>query len=149
MHKITLPEFADRLNELMPQIMRGFFRKQPCPLAGTITPVQYLLLNYLHSKGESTMTALSRYLDVTTAAVTGIVERLVRDRFVERLFDPGDRRVIRVRLSAKGSSMLARFAERKKQTIISIFSKISERDRAEYLRIITQVYNVMGEKQNV
>jgi len=148
MEKLSLSEFSDRLNEIMPLIMKGFFRKQACPLVGTVSPAQFLLLNYLQGRGESTMTAVAHYLEVTTAAVTGLVERLVRDGYVLRLPDPADRRIIKVRLSARGAALLAKFTEQKRKTIIRVFSKISERDRQEYLRIVTQVRDIITEEHD-
>jgi DNA-binding MarR family transcriptional regulator len=145
MERLSLHAFADRLNEIMPLIMKGFFRKQASPLVGTLSPAQFLLLNYLQGQGESTMTAVARHLEVTTAAVTGLVERLVRDGYVQRLSDPRDRRIIKVRLSAKGSSLLTKLTEQKRAVILKVFSRISERDRREYLRIVTQVRDIISE----
>lgn len=143
MKKHSLPEFADRLNEIMPLILKGFFRRQPSSLVGAVSPAQFLVMKYLHDQGESTMTVLARYLDVTTAAVTGLVDRMVRERHVERLADPADRRITRVRLSSRGEGILAKFSEQKRATIIKVFSKISERDREEYLRIVTQMRDII------
>ncbi len=143
MARHSLPEFADRLNEIMPLILKGFFRRQPSSLVGAVSPAQFLVMKYLGDEGESTMTALARYLDVTTAAVTGLIDRMVRERHPERLPDPDDRRITRVRLSAQGRGLLRKFTEQKRSTIIKIFSQISEHDREEYLRIVTRMRDII------
>jgi len=49
-----------------------------------------------------TMSALSEHLLVSNGNVTAIVARLVEDGLVTRLQDRSDRRVLRVKLTAKG-----------------------------------------------
>lgn len=48
------------------------------------------------------MSALAQRIDAALPAVTGIVDRLERDGFVERLRDDSDRRVVLVGLTDKG-----------------------------------------------
>ena len=57
-----------------------------------------------------TMTELSRFLMVSNGNVTGIIDRLVADGLVAREAIVGDRRGIRVRLTAKGDSAFSRMA---------------------------------------
>jgi len=49
-----------------------------------------------------TMSALSEHLLVSNGNVTAIVARLVEDGLVTRIQDKSDRRVLRVKLTAKG-----------------------------------------------
>ena len=51
-----------------------------------------------------TMSELSNWLLVSAGNVTSIVTRLIDDGLIERLADGGDRRVIRVKLTAPGQT---------------------------------------------
>ena len=144
MGPISITEFAGKLNEILPIIMREFVRHQSNELVkGKITLPQFLILDILRRESDSTMTHLARIMDVTTAAMTGIVERLVNGGYVARGFDPQDRRIIKIRLTAKGLSVAKDFSHQRTQTIIKIFGKISEQDRLDYLRILTQIKNIL------
>jgi len=144
MGSISITEFAGKLNEILPIIMREFVRHQSNELVkGKITLPQFLILDILRRESDSTMTHLARIMDVTTAAMTGIVERLVNGGYVARGFDPQDRRIIKIRLTAKGLSVAKDFSHQRTQTIIKIFGKISEQDRLDYLRILTQIKNIL------
>ncbi len=57
------------------------------------------------------MSELSAALMVSNGNVTGIIERLVGEDFVERTPIPNDRRAMRVRLTKKGRSDFAKMAE--------------------------------------
>jgi DNA-binding MarR family transcriptional regulator len=145
MEHISITEFAGKLNEILPMIMREFVRHQSNELVkGKITLPQFLILDILRRESDSTMTHLARVMDVTTAAMTGIVERLVNGGYIARGFDPQDRRIIKIRLTAKGLAVAKDFSHQRTQTIIKVFGKISEQDRLDYLRILTQIRDILG-----
>ena len=89
------------------------------------------------------MSDLARIMTVTTAAMTGTVERLVRYGYVERVFDPDDRRIIKIKLSQKGESFIAQINGRRRKANIKIFGQISSQDRENYLRILMQIKNIL------
>ncbi|MDD4940146.1 MAG: MarR family transcriptional regulator [Candidatus Omnitrophica bacterium] len=136
----SLSKFADQINELMPQVIQGFARRQANELyKGKITLPQFLILEFLSRKGESRMTDMARCMHVTTAAMTGMVERLVGYGYVERVYDLKDRRTIRIRLTPSGNSLIKKINEQRRRMVINIFGGIPENDRREYLKILTQV----------
>jgi DNA-binding MarR family transcriptional regulator len=145
---ISLAGFADVINEIMPEIARGFVSRQSDELfRGKITVPQFFLLSYLQKQGELRMTDIARFLSVTTAASTGVVERLVKAGYALRVFDPRDRRIIRIKLSVKGSAVVEKIMRQRRQMIMDIFGEISENERQQYLAILTRIQQVMR-KQN-
>jgi len=148
MREITLAEFADRLNEIMPVLLKEFVRRQADELSkGKITLPQFLILQFLQRDGESKMTSLAQFMHVTTANMTGIVDRLVRDRYVIRIYDPKDRRIIKIKLTAGGNELVKKINEERRKMVIRIFGKISERDRQDYLRILAHIREVLTKEE--
>jgi len=144
MSQISLLEFADRMAEIMPVVMREFARRQVDELyRGKITLPQCLILEYLHQGGESKMTDLAVFMHVTTAAMTGIGDRLVRGGYLIRAYDPEDRRIIKVKLTARGNELVKKFTQQRRQMVIKIFGKISIEDRQDYLRILMQIKEIL------
>jgi DNA-binding MarR family transcriptional regulator len=82
-------------------------------------------------------------MKVTTAAMTGIVDRLVRDGYLARTDDPQDRRIIKVRVTTKGGDLVGRINQQRRLMIIKIFGKIPETDRHDYLRILMQIKEIL------
>lgn len=141
----SLLEFADRINKVMPQIIKEFARRQANELyKGKITLPQFLILEFLNEQGESKMKALAQFMRVTTPAMTGLVDRLVRDGYIVRSYDASDRRIIKAKLTAKGASLVKKINQQRQQMIIQIFGRISEQDRRNYLRILTQIKDVLS-----
>lgn len=139
-----LLEFARQMNEVMPVIVQGFARRQAQELyKGKITLPQLLILDFLLRQGESRMTDIARFMQVTTPAMTGIIERLVRDGYVTRVYHPEDRRIIKVKLTTKGRALVEKINAQRQEMLINIFGHISEADRADYLRILRQIREVL------
>lgn len=77
-----------------------------------ITLPQFDVMAALARKDEGmTMTELSRFLNVSNGNVTGIVDRLVAEKFVTRASPEGDRRAIIVKLTPKGATLFATMAK--------------------------------------
>ncbi len=148
MPHIPLSEFADKLNEIAPAIMRDFAKRQISELyKGKITLPQLLVLDFLDAKGSAKMKDLATFMNVTTAAVTGIVDRLVRDNYLARSYEPKDRRIIRVNLTSKGNELFKKINQQRRQMVIEIFGKISESDRRDYLRILMQIKEILAKEK--
>ena len=144
MSQFSLSEFADKLNELMPVIMKEFSRRQANELyKGKITLPQFLVLESLSRDGAIKMSELAHFMYVSTAAMTGIVDRLVRDGYVVRVLDEVDRRIIKIKLTPRGSGLVKKINEQRNQMTIKIFGKISEKDRNEYLHILSQIKDIL------
>lgn len=140
MTKMTLSEFAGQVTEMMPAIMREFYKHESSGLEKIrITLPQLVVLNILAREGELSMTDLAKCINVTTAAMTGIVDRLVRDGYVVRLSMDGDRRIIKVKTTAKGAKAARSAIEHQRGMVEKLFSVLSEEERGEYLRILTIV----------
>jgi DNA-binding MarR family transcriptional regulator len=77
-----------------------------------ITLPQFDVMAALYRKEDGmTMTELSRMLIVSNGNVTGIIDRLVMDRLVDRQPAADDRRSFRVRLTSKGALQFAAIAK--------------------------------------
>lgn len=138
--RLSTQEFADEMNEVMPVILKRFIRMQAKELnKGQITPPQILILEFLHSKGSSKMTDIARFMGTSTAAATGIVDRLVRSDYVMRSFEENDRRIVKIKISAKGLELAKKISLNRRKMLINIFGRISEQDRFDYLRILKKI----------
>lgn len=150
MVEIGLVEFADKLSEILPLMLREFLRRQVQEIyKGSITLQQFLVMEFLNHQQESKMCELAAFMGVSMASMTGIVERLVRGVYVERRFEASDRRIIKVALTQKGSVLVKKILHRRRDMIINIFGQLSQVDRHDYLRILTQVKDILtnGKKE--
>lgn len=145
MQQLSLPEFADKINEIMPVIVKEFSRRQFSRL-GQISLPQFLILGFLGKEGESKMTGLAHFLRVSTPAMTGIIDRLVRDGYAVREYDSRDRRIIKIRITSKGNRLVKEVMGERRKMVIKIFGKVSEQDRSDYLRVLMRIRDILSKE---
>ncbi len=143
-----LSEFADKLSSIIPVIMREFARRHISELyKDKITLPQFFILSLVHEKGESRMTDLAHFTKVSTAAITGIVDRLVKYGYVLRVFDPNDRRIIKIKITPKGAGVIRKIIQERRKMIIETFGQIPESERQDYLRILLRIHNILTKEK--
>lgn len=108
-------------------LLREVRRRVP----GTLTLPQFDVLAQLHRDEEGmTPGMLTRALLVTAGNVTGIVERLSVLGLVERHPVPGDRRAVRIRLSARGRRLMDRAIPRHRREVGTLFAPLPDAELA-------------------
>jgi len=141
---ISLKRFADKMAEIMPIMMKEFTRCMAVQLyKGKVTLPQMMILHFLELEQQAKMKELARFMGVSMAAMSGIIERLVINGYCARIYEPQDRRTIKIKLTAKGGNLVKNINEGKRQMIIKIFGKISETDRQDYLSILLQIKDIL------
>jgi DNA-binding MarR family transcriptional regulator len=75
---------------------------------GNVSFAQFYLMNYLSTSRELTMTDIARKMGHSTAAATGLVDRLEKLGYVERMHAADDRRKVMVRITTKGLDLVSK-----------------------------------------
>lgn len=85
-----------------------------------------------------TMTELSRALKVSNGNMTGIVDRLVKDRLIVRTSNAQDRRATHVVLTKKGREKFAEMAAVHEQWIDELLGTFDDRDSATLIELLAR-----------
>ncbi len=145
---ISITDFSRQMQQLMPAIMRDFARLQSNEIyKGQVTLPQLLILGFLDTEGPQKMKTLAEFMKVSTAAMTGTVQRLVLQGYVQRDYDKSDRRIIKIEITPKGVGLLKRINEKRVQVVNKVFGQISEDDRADYLRVMAKVKEILEKEE--
>ena len=100
-----------------------------------------MLLFLLHGQaGGLPPHELATRAGVTRATVTGLLDGLERDGFVQRQAGQQDRRMITARLTAKGKTTAAKLFKEHAQWIGSLFDGLSPADRAQLSTLLGKVW---------
>ncbi len=98
-----------------------------------ISFAQFFLLSYLSTSREITMTDIARKMGHSTAAATGLVDRLEKLGYMERTHAIDDRRKVMVRITSKGLELVARMREELQNKIASAMSDTESDDAASFM----------------
>lgn len=101
------PPFSQSLREwmdvFMHRSMRGWMRFAK---STGLTLPQFSILMQLYHKGMCGMSEISERFDITAAAASQLVDKLVQAGYLERDENPNDRRAKQLRLSFNGRKLV-------------------------------------------
>ena len=100
---------------------------------------QFATLMHLYHKGGCGISDISSHLDVTTAAASQQVDRLVQLKLLERAEDPHDRRAKQVTLSPKGRTLIEKGVEVRNQWIDQLATKLTPEQRQNVITAVEQL----------
>src|SRR3954471_20908655 len=93
----SLRSDAERLANILTVLQRCFLLRLSQDLEkGNVSFPQYLLLGFLTQQGTLTMSQIAQKMGHTTAAATGLVDRLEKVGLVRRVHASDDRRKVLV-----------------------------------------------------
>lgn len=120
---------ADRLADFV------LFTQRSCILnlsgqlnRGKISFPQFFLLAYLSSEESLTMSDIAKKMGHSTAAATGLVDRLEKLAYVERIHAAEDRRKILVRITQKGVELVAKMRREIASDLASLLASMDEEE---------------------
>ena len=143
----SLSDFSEEVALLIPRLMQGVFKRQTDVLGkGKITIPQYVCMDLIGTRGPVMMKEIASALNITLPAATGLIDRLYITGFVKRVFEPSDRRIIRIILTDKGKRAVNEVKEKRKAAIKDVFSHLSEDERQQYLKILKKVVDNLNKK---
>lgn len=102
---------------------------------------QFGILMQLHHHGECGVSGLSEHFDITSAAVSQLVDKLVQSGLVQREEDPHDRRAKSLNLTDKGKELIQRGIEERYRWVDQLAGKLTVEERAK----VTEALNMMTE----
>ncbi len=103
-----------------------------------------MLLAYQSGPEGISQTQLSRMLLVNRANVTGLVDRMERDRLIERVSEPGDRRMRIIRMTQKGRELLEKAVGPYLERADGVVGALSTKEREELLGLLEKIRSRVG-----
>jgi DNA-binding MarR family transcriptional regulator len=89
------------------------------------------ILMQLHHKGRCGVSDISERFDITNAAASQLVEKLVQAGYLERTEDPNDRRVKQLNLTSKAEKLIESSAQRRYRWLDDLTSQLSTEEQAK------------------
>jgi DNA-binding MarR family transcriptional regulator len=120
---------ADRLADFV------LFTQRSCILnlsgelnKGNVSFPQFFLLTYLSSEDYLTMSDIAKKMGHSTAAATGLVDRLEKLSYVERMHAAEDRRKIMVCITSKGVELVSKMRKEIATDLAGILAGMDEEE---------------------
>ena len=138
MKKSSQQTIREWMDVFMHRSMRGWTRFAKS--TGLSMP-QFSILMQLHHKGPCGMSKISERFDISNAAASQLVEKLVHAGYLERAEDPSDRRAKLLKLSPSGAKLVDEGINERYRWMDELTKNLSAEERAkvvEALNILTE-----------
>lgn len=111
-----------------------------------LTIPQFHTLNHLAAcEGLCKMSDLARATHQSAASLTGVVDRLLDKRLVERARPEGDRRQVMVTVTERGRTLLVAIAQARRDEMRLVLGELEPDELSELLRLLGAVARGMLE----
>lgn len=142
---LQVRELADRLREQMRTLIRKRSLRDPLGrIAPDLTaPQVHAIIALGIDEAPLSMSTLAQRVEAALPAATGIVDRLERDGYVERLRDDSDRRVVLVGLTEKGRTTFRQADEHMDVMVCHFLAALPEADRANFVEMISRAIGIV------
>ena len=133
-------EMADRLHSAAIHLLRRLRREDDA--AGIPAPQLSALSVIVFGGGPITLGQLAAAEQVRPPTITKLVVALEEAGLVERETDPDDRRVVRVKATARGTRLLNDGRQRRVASLAASLAALTAADRATLARALSVLENV-------
>ncbi|MCA1031962.1 MarR family transcriptional regulator [Bacillus timonensis] len=94
----------------------------------TITPPQFVALQWLFEDGDMTIGELSNKMYLACSTTTDLVDRMEKNHLVLRVKDPNDRRVVRIHLLEEGERIIDEVIKKRQGYLNEVLVNFSQEE---------------------
>ena len=114
---------------------------------GVSLDMYYCIQSMRRSGHTMTMTELANFARMPKQQMSKLVDRLVDGGFAERLSDPDDRRVIRLRATAKADEYIAAFFEKDAAGYREFFEQLDKEELDPFCEALRTIHDTFDEQR--
>jgi len=138
---------CEKLADIFTVLQRCFLMNLSKELArGKVSFPQYFLLGYLGLARHLTMSEIAGKMGHTTAAATGLVDRLEKLGYVKRTHASDDRRKIEVQITPAGLCLVAQIREDMVNGLGDMMRLLSPSEQRAWVQVYEKIYACVTQK---
>ena len=143
---VPVPPCVDtgELADILLYLQRCFLTKLSRELtSGNVSFPQFFLLGALNGGEALTMSQIAAKMRHTTAAATGLVDRLETLGYVQRAHATDDRRKVFVKITARGAALVTRIKEDMILNLNATMAYLTAAEQRAWLQVYRKVHRVV------
>lgn len=109
----------------------------------TITPPQFIALQWLFEHGDMTIGDLSNKMYLAFSTTTDLVDRMEKNELVVRIREEQDRRVVRIKLLQEGERIIEEVIKKRQDYLENVLANFSEEEAAQFSLLLEKLHTNM------
>jgi DNA-binding MarR family transcriptional regulator len=131
---------TDNTNELV-EVMFTVFRRMKSEMSFTndfihLSILQIQALMFLCHNTNIDMSDIAEYFHIELPSATSLINKLCEHKLVERHEDPKDRRLVKIKLTDEGKTLVKKAICERRTKLEKMLSYLSEDEKMDLLRIL-------------
>lgn len=132
---------VERLADLVMTMQRCFMIRLSEELArGQVSFPQFFLLGHISTQDSLSMSEIAGKMNHSTAAATGLVDRLENLDYVQRAHAANDRRKVLVKITKKGTALVERIRQDIVNNLSQVMDLLPPDEQKAWLSIYEKIY---------
>jgi DNA-binding MarR family transcriptional regulator len=133
---------AQSLAEMILHVQRYFLVDLARELSSSqVSFVQFFLLGHLDNDNALTMSEIARRMGHSTAAATGLVDRLEKLGYVQRTHSREDRRKVLVQITRKGARLVDQIRSRVVDSVQDLMLQLGDDEKRTWVEVYQKVFS--------
>lgn len=109
----------------------------------TITPPQFVALQWLFEHGDMTIGDLSNKMYLAFSTTTDLVDRMEKNEMVVRIREEQDRRVVRIKLLKEGERVIEEVIQKRREYLNTVLENFSEDESEKFAALLEKLHTNM------
>lgn len=109
----------------------------------TITPPQFIALQWLFEHGDMTIGELSNKMFLAFSTTTDLVDRMESNELVKRIRDTKDRRVVRIQLLAEGERVIEEVIDKRQDYLNTVLTNFDKDEVTQFSQLLSKLHEEM------
>lgn len=109
----------------------------------TITPPQFIALQWLFEHGDMTIGDLSNRMFLAFSTTTDLVDRMEKNNLVKRVRDEQDRRVVRIHLLSEGERVIEEVIDKRRVYLDMVLQDFDEQQVKNFSSLLSKLHQEM------
>lgn len=109
----------------------------------TITPPQFVALQWLFEHGDMTIGDLSNKMYLAFSTTTDLVDRMEKNELVVRIREEQDRRVVRIKLLKEGERVIEEVIQKRQEYLKTVLADFTLDEAEQFAALLEKLHKNM------
>lgn len=109
----------------------------------TITPPQFIALQWLFEHGDMTIGDLSNKMYLAFSTTTDLVDRMEKNELVVRIREEQDRRVVRIKLLKEGERVIEEVIQKRQDYLKTVLGDFTTNEAEQFATLLEKLHTNM------
>lgn len=138
--------YTELMDLIFENVKKIVFPEEWLKIDISLSKQEVFTLMMLDRRGEIIMSRIAEYVNISMSTATGIVDRLVKNGYVERNRSETDRRIVMISLSKKGKALVAEIKNIGVTYAKQISEVLTDEEREFLFKIAKKILGAMNAK---